>query len=254
VPHSLADCEASGTQVVPLPQPPGHEVASHAQCPLALHACPWPHAAHAAPLAPQEPVDSFESVSHAPALQQPAHAVPPHVHAPPEHDSPFAHIPHAEPPTPHTEPVCAAGRTHASPLQQPVGHDVWSQTHCPVDVLHSCPIAHPPHAAPPVPHDPVDCDPYGSQSPDRPPLQQPLGQLTSSHSQIPLVVSHTPLAHAWHAPPPRPHCVADCEAKETHCPAALQQPAAHVVGLHGAAASSGASTVTSCSRTSVAAS
>jgi hypothetical protein len=219
----------------------GHEAASHAQWPLALQACPAPHAAQTAPPAPHEPVDSLDSASQVPALQQPAQAVPPHVHAPPEHDSPFAHIPHAEPPTPQADPDCAPGRTHVLPLQQPLGHDVASQTHWPAAVLHSWPEAQVPHAAPFVPHDPVDCDAYGSQSPERPPLQQPFGQLTSSHSQMPLVVSHAALGHARHALPPRPHCVADCEAKGTHVPAALQQPSAHVVGLQGGAASACAS-------------
>jgi len=41
------------------------------------------------------------------------------------------------------------------PLQHPVGHELASQTHCPVVVLHSCPEAHDPHVAPPVPHEAV---------------------------------------------------------------------------------------------------
>ena len=42
------------------------------------------------------------------------------------------------------------------PVQQPVGHEVASQTHCPVVLLHSWPAVHDPHAAPPVPQEPFD--------------------------------------------------------------------------------------------------
>lgn len=46
--------------MVPLQQPPGHEVASQTHWPrLLLHSCPGDtHAAHVAPLVPQEPLDS----------------------------------------------------------------------------------------------------------------------------------------------------------------------------------------------------
>jgi hypothetical protein len=45
--------------VLPLQQPFGHEVASQTHCPLFLSQS-WfvPHAAHVAPAAPQEPLDS----------------------------------------------------------------------------------------------------------------------------------------------------------------------------------------------------
>jgi hypothetical protein len=42
-------------------------------------------------------------------------------------------------------------------LQQPAGHELASQTQVPVVVLHACPVAHDPHAAPPVPHWPKVC-------------------------------------------------------------------------------------------------
>jgi hypothetical protein len=44
------------------------------------------------------------------------------------------------------------------PLQQPFGHEAASQMHWPVLVLHACPVAQVPHVAPPVPHEPADCD------------------------------------------------------------------------------------------------
>ena len=44
---------------------------------------------------------------------------------------------------------------HALPLQQPLGHEVASQTHCPVLALHSCPAEQALQVAPPVPHEPL---------------------------------------------------------------------------------------------------
>jgi hypothetical protein len=38
-------------------------------------------------------------------------------------------------------------------LQQPLGQDVELHTHCPVLVLHCCPLAHAVHAVPPLPHE-----------------------------------------------------------------------------------------------------
>ena len=45
------------------------------------------------------------------------------------------------------------------PLQQPAGHEVASQTHWPVVVLHSCPVPQAPHAAPPTPQVPLVSEP-----------------------------------------------------------------------------------------------
>jgi hypothetical protein len=67
----------------------------------------------------------------------------------------------------------------------------------------------------------------------RPPAQQPLGQLLALHSQMPAVVSQRPFAHEVHALPPVPHWVADSDANSTQSSAALQQPWAQVVGVHG---------------------
>jgi hypothetical protein len=41
------------------------------------------------------------------------------------------------------------------PLQQPFGHEVASQTHLPLVVLHSWPVAHAEQAPPPEPHEPL---------------------------------------------------------------------------------------------------
>jgi hypothetical protein len=59
-------------------------------------------------------------------------------------------------------------------------------------------------------------------------VQQPLGQVVASQAHAPLVVSHSPLAHAPHAAPPVPHCELVCEAYGTHA-FPLQQPLAQDV-------------------------
>ena len=172
-----------------------------------------------------------------PAVQQPAQAPPPQLQVPPEHVAPDAHALQAAPPVPHCVLDCDAADTHVPPLQHPLGQEVASHTHAPVDRSHSCPEPHPMHVTPPVPHAAVDCDPYGTHRPAVPPLQQPSGQLFWSHEQVPAVVSHSPVGQEPHAAPPAPHSTADCEAKGTHRPAPLQQPVAHVAALHGVPAS-----------------
>jgi hypothetical protein len=97
--------------------------------------------------------------------------------------------------------------------------------------LHSCPIAHAAHAAAPVPHEPFDSDAYGSHAPVGPPLQQPLGHVSVSQVQRPLVVSQSPLAHAAQAAPPAPHCEPDWEAYARQLPPA-QQPLGHETASH----------------------
>ena len=93
-------------------------------------------------------------------------------------------------------------------LQQPFGHEVASQTHCPVVLLHSCPEAHAAHAPPAAPHEEADSAPYTSHVPVAPPLQQPLPQVLAPHEQRPLVVSQRPFGQDAHVAPPVPHCVA----------------------------------------------
>ncbi len=117
------------------------------------------------------------------------------------------------------------------PLQHPLGHEVASHTHWPVLLLHSWLAAHPAHVAPAAPHDVFDSAAYASHVPLAPPLQQPAGQVLASHEQVPVVLSHSPLAHEPHAAPPLPHCEAVCEEKATHA-LPLQQPLAHEVASH----------------------
>jgi len=196
---------------LPLQQPLGHEAASQTHCPLPLHAWPAAQAAQAAPPLPHEELDSLESDSQLPPLQQPGHDVPPHEHAPPEHACPPAHALQAAPPAPHRALDCDDWSTHVVPLQHPVGHELASQTHCPVVVLHSWPDAQAPQVAPPVPQEAVVSEAYASHVPVVPPLQQPVGQVLALHWQRPLVVSQRPFPHAAHVAPPWPHCEADSE-------------------------------------------
>jgi hypothetical protein len=99
--------------------------------------------------------------------------------------------------------------TQVLPLQQPVGHELESQMHCPVAVLQACPVAHAPQVPPAVPHEALDSEAYASQVPVGPPLQQPLGHVLASQVQRPSVVSHTPFVHALQAAPPVPHSDGD---------------------------------------------
>ncbi len=68
-----------------------------------------------------------------PPLQQPfAHVVLSHWHAPiVVSQSLFVQLVHALPPLPHCALLSAVSWMHVLPLQQPVGHDVASQTHDP---------------------------------------------------------------------------------------------------------------------------
>ncbi len=110
---------------------------------------------------------------------------------------------------------------HCDPLLQagPVPH-----MHAPfVHALDVC-ASHAAHAAPPVPHEPVDSEPYGSHVPFA--VQQPLGHEVASHTHWPVVVLHCwPIAQAWHAAPPAPHDVSDSDERGSHVPPAVQQPA-----------------------------
>jgi len=74
--------------------------------------------------------------------------------------------------------------------------------------LHSCPDVHAAQVTPLVPHEPVDCPEYASQTPAA--VQHPLGQVFRSHPHTPLLVSHRPPVHAAHAAPEAPHSEAVC--------------------------------------------
>jgi hypothetical protein len=216
-PHEVLDSAAYSSHVPVDEQQPAHpEVELHTHCPLPLHIVPVGHPPQAAPPAPHEVFDWLENASHVlPPLQHPEHVPPlePHEHSPPEHDAPREQGLQALPAAPHSALVWEPKRTHALPLQQPVGHVLALQTHTPFVVpLHTCPegSVHAAHAAPPVPQDEVDCAAYGSHVPVVPPLQQPFGQVVESHEQLPVVPQ--PLAQPAHASPPLPHWVGPWEA------------------------------------------
>jgi hypothetical protein len=134
-------------------------VPSQTHVPLVLlHSWPDEQAAHAAPLLPHDAFDSLESATHVPELQQPEQDVPPQEHTPLEQLLPEPHAEHAAPPVPHDELVCELYGTHVLPLQQPFGHEVASQTHVPLVLLHSWPDPQPEQVAPPVPHEVFDCE------------------------------------------------------------------------------------------------
>jgi hypothetical protein len=74
-------------------------------------------------------------------------------------------------------------------------------------LLHSWLAPQAAHAAPPVPHDPLLSDAYGSQLvPLQQPAHDPPPQLHAPPEQ------ESPLPHALHAAPAVPHCPAVCAA------------------------------------------
>jgi hypothetical protein len=124
-----------------LQQPFGHVDTSHEQVPVVLSHRPFVQAAHAAPPAPHCDEDSDEYATHAPPLQQPfGHDVASQTHRPVAllHSWPDPHAPHVAPAAPQ-EPFDSAEYASHVPLdvQQPIGHEVASQTHWPLLVLHS---------------------------------------------------------------------------------------------------------------------
>jgi hypothetical protein len=139
-----------------------------------------------------------------------------------------AQVPHSEPPAPQELADCVEYGTHVPPtvaVQHPLGHDVASHTHVPLLLSHSCPLAQPPHVAPPVPHEPLLWVLHSSQVPVAPPTQQPPAHELASHVHCPVVLLHSRLVpHAWHATPPAPHEVFDSLDRASHV-VPLQQPA-----------------------------
>ncbi len=145
-----------------LQQPVEQDTASHTHLP-ATQSCPAAHAPHAAPAAPHEAGDSAAYCSHVPVtppLQHPFRQVFASQEQVPVvvSHTPLVQLPHAAPPAPHWAADSEAYGTHALPLQQPVGHEVASHTHCPVVLLHSWPVPQAPHAAPAAPHPAVVSD------------------------------------------------------------------------------------------------
>ncbi len=214
-PHDPLDSEAYASHVPvapPLQQPLGQEFPSHTQCPVESHSLPDPQAAQATPAAPQELLFSLATGTHDVPLQQPPHEPPPQLHEPFEQLSPLPHGAHVAPLVPHDVPDCAEYGSQVPvvpPLQQPFAHEVASHTHWPL-ALHSSPVAHAAHLAPPAPHVPLDCAPYAVHVPLAPPEQQPPEQVFASHAHVPLVVSHSPFEHDAQAAPPVPQADAVC--------------------------------------------
>jgi hypothetical protein len=106
------------------------------------------------------------------------------------------------------------------PLQQPLGHDVASHTHCPPP-LQPCPDAHAAQAAPPLPHELLDSLLSDSQLP---PLQQPGHDIPPQEHAPP--AQACPEAQALHAAPPTPQSAEPCMDWGTQV-LPLQQPVGH---------------------------
>jgi hypothetical protein len=119
-----------------------------------------------------------------------------------------AHAAQVAPPVPH-EVFDSDAYASQVPVdvQQPEGHDVALQTHCPVLVLHFWPVAHALHDAPPAPHDVSDSLESASHAL---PLQQPAHDVPPQE-HVPLV-HDCPEPQGPHAAPPVPHSLEDCEA------------------------------------------
>jgi hypothetical protein len=185
---------------------------------------------------------------HAPFSQHPAGQLAAlHTHAPPTHASPWPHgglVPHwqaapthesavlgwhtmhAAPPAPH---VASDGELHVAPLQQPLGHEVVSQTHCPL--WQRCPAAH--GRALPQVHEPAE---HASASvgshvmqppPEIPhalidiavqvlPLQQPIGHEVASQVHAP-AKQCCPARQAAPAPQAHAPLVHESERTRSHC-------------------------------------
>jgi hypothetical protein len=109
------------------------------------------------------------------------------------------------------------------PLQQPIGHEVASQTHCPVG-LHSWPFPQATQAAPALPHEVFDSPENGSHVV---PLQQPAHEAVLPHEHWP-ALHESPEPHAAQALPPMPQSAPDCDAGWTQV-LPLQHPVGHEV-------------------------
>ncbi len=162
-PHCVLDCEAYGTQVLPLQQPFGHEVASHTHPEELLeHSSLVEQAPHTAPATPHDALVCEAYATHVPptvAVQHPlGHDVASHTHWPVVllHSCPEPHAPHAAPPAPHEVFVSDDGASHVEPLQQPVHAPPPPHEQTPLAQV--SPLPQGLHAAPDVPQWLVDWD------------------------------------------------------------------------------------------------
>jgi hypothetical protein len=174
---------------------------------------PAAHALHAAPFVPHELCDSAANSSHCPeAVQQPSGhdaALHPQMPVATLQSSPCAQAAHAAPPVPHDALDSAPYGSHVPVVvQQPFGHDVASQTHCPFVVLHAWPAAHALHTDPVAPHEVFDSLPSISQVPFA--VQQPLHD---PPPQLQAPIEHAwPFAHELQAAPAVPQVPPLCDA------------------------------------------
>jgi hypothetical protein len=138
-------------------------------------------------------------------VQVPLHSVSRQVHAPLlQSGLGCEHGAQAAPPVPQDVADWPEYASQAPPLQQPVGHEVASQTHWPVALLHSWPVGHGAHVAPLEPHDAFDSPDSGSHVlPLQQPAHAPPPQLHAPFEHV------SPVPHALHAAPPVPHCPDD---------------------------------------------
>lgn len=171
-------------------------------------------AAHVEPAAPQAALVSLPSGTHTFPSQHPwGHVVALQMHWPAvasldvSHAWVAAHAAQPTPPVPHSLLFSLAHGTHALPLQQPSGHEVGSQTHWPVVVLHSWPVTHVVQVEPAGPHSALVSLPSATH---RLPSQHPPGHVDASQMHWPEVASlevsqACPVVHAAQPAPPIPH-------------------------------------------------
>lgn len=199
---------------------------------VVLQTSPTPHAAHAAPAAPQEEFVSEAYGSHAPLeVQQPfGQDAELHTHCPVVvlQASPAGHAAHVAPPAPHDEFDSPDRASHVPVDVQQPAHDPPPHVQTPLE--HVCPVLHARQAAPLVPHSLDDCPVYATQVL---PLQQPLGHEVASHTHWPVALLHScPEPQAAHAAPPVPQEALDSAAYASHVPVDVQQPFGHVLASH----------------------
>ena len=194
----------------PLQQPVEHVLTSHEQVPFVVSQTPFEHGEHKAPACPHFVGVSEAYPTQVVPLQQPLvqdDVLQMHMPVTVLHAWPVPQLEHDAPPLPHWPNDSEAYGTHVLPLQQPAGHEVASQTHCPVTLSHSWPMLHGAHAAPLAPHE--EFDSLVSASQVEPPLQHPVH--VPPHVQTPLE-QLSPLPQAAHVAPFVPHCMEVCEA------------------------------------------
>lgn len=263
LPHAVA----LGVTQLPAQQPVGQVPALQPQlCPTHCWAPQSPHAAppvpHAVALVPgrhtsfasQQPVGQVAAVQR----QAPArhcwftpHAAPevPQLHAPLRQRSAVAlgQLAHAPPSAPQLVAPIAPGSTQAPAEQHPVGHDCGVQVHVPL--TQTSPAPHTLPLAPQRQTPDAQVSVVGGQvvhwlpaAPQRvasvavthwPPVQQPVGQLVTSHTQLP-ATQRWPAAHAAPAPQ-RQAPLAQPSApapQSTHAPPLLPHFAGLVLVMH----------------------